>query len=182
MLPKERKTIRKESGVPPTHSLHTHTRRAKRRRGSLDAHPAHFVEHHDDVAGRHEHLLLDLFTLEHLDAQGRILDARIRAGSVHRDLFFDLFLRLQLDTDEPCLGLVDINRRVGREEAVLRDRDLERAKRDGRGGDPVLSRLHGLPVELNGSSRHRRVLSGDLDANSRRHLLREDTEAREEEE
>ena len=87
-LAEERQAVRQEARVAAAHALHAHARRAERRRGRLHAHAAHLVQHHDDVARRHEHLLFDLFALEHFDAQRLVLEpaAGARGADGDRDL------------------------------------------------------------------------------------------------
>ena len=75
LLAEERKPIAEEARVPALHALHAHARRTDRRRRRLHAQAAHFVEHHHDVAGRHQHLLFDLLAAQHLDARRLVLES-----------------------------------------------------------------------------------------------------------
>ena len=82
-LAEQRQPVREEARVAAAHALNAHARGAERRRRRLHAHAAHFVQHHDDVAGRHEHLLFDFFALEHLDAHRLILETLVGACRCH---------------------------------------------------------------------------------------------------
>jgi hypothetical protein len=86
----QRQAVGQEARVAPAHALHPHARRAQRRRGGLHAHAAHFVEHHGNVAWRHEHLLFDLFALEDFDAERLIIEPAAGAGGRYRDGDFDV--------------------------------------------------------------------------------------------
>ena len=72
----------------------------ERRRRRLHPHAAHLVQHHDDVAGRHEHLLFDLLAREDLDAHGLILETLVGPRRCDDgDAFLEVRLRLQLHDD-----------------------------------------------------------------------------------
>jgi hypothetical protein len=81
--------------------LNAYAGRTERGRRGLNAHPSHFVERHDDVARRHEHLFFDFIALQHLDVQGGILNPHIVARSVDLYLFLNRFLRFQFDPYDP---------------------------------------------------------------------------------
>jgi hypothetical protein len=90
LLTGDRQAVEEHARVSAAHALDAHGRRAHRRRGCLHAHAAHLVQHHHDVAGRHQHLLFDLFAVQHLDARRLIVDAAAGAGGGDDDGFFDL--------------------------------------------------------------------------------------------
>ena len=104
LLAEERQAVREEPRVAAAHALDAHARRAERRRRRLHAHAAHLVQHHDDVAGRHEHLLFDLFALEHLDAHRLILQPLVGAGGRHGDLFLVCWLWIERHDDPLIAG------------------------------------------------------------------------------
>ena len=85
LLPEEGQPVAEEPRVAALHALHADAGGAERRRGGLHAHAAHLVEHHDDVAGRHEHLLFDFLADQHLDPGGLVGEASAgpRGGDDH---------------------------------------------------------------------------------------------------
>ena len=90
LLSGQRQAVEQHPGVAAFHALDANAGRAERRRRRLHAHAAHFVQHHHDVAGRHQHLLFDLFAVEDLDAGRLIIDAAAGAGGGDDDLFLVL--------------------------------------------------------------------------------------------
>ncbi len=109
---------------------------------------AHLVEHHDDVAGRHEHLLLDFLPLEGLDPQRLVLDAAAGAGAGdHRDLFLDRQLRLEFDSDHALGAAAGGLHHGDGDEPLLHHRDLccsgrRRHERDPGGVGHLAGSLH----------------------------------------
>ena len=129
-LAKQRQPVRQHARVPASHALNAHAGRAERRRRRLHAHAAHFVQHHDDVAGRHEHLLFDLLARQHLDAHGLILEPPV--GARRRDdgdALFDGRLRLELDDQIVHLARGDRDGHGHGRKARLDDRQIARARR-----------------------------------------------------
>src|SRR6185503_13708876 len=96
----QRQPVRQYARVAAAHALNTYTGGAERRRCGLHAHPAHFVQHHDDVARRHQHLLFDFFASEDLDAHRLIFESLVRARRRNdRDRLLECWLGLQIDAD-----------------------------------------------------------------------------------
>jgi hypothetical protein len=94
-LTKEWQPVGEHTRVPASHALNADARGPERRRGRLHPHSAHFVQQHDDVSGRHEHLLLNLFASQDLDPHGLILEPLVGACRRHdRDGFLNGRLRL----------------------------------------------------------------------------------------
>ena len=79
-LTKQWQPVGEHASVPAPHALNANARGPERRRRRLHPHPAHFVQHHDDVSGRHEHLLLDLFASQDFDPHRLILEPLVGAG------------------------------------------------------------------------------------------------------
>ena len=124
----QRQAVRQDPGVPAAHALNPHAGRAERRRGRLHAHAAHFVQHHDDVAGRHEHLFFDLFAREHFDAHRLIFETFVGARRRHDgDRFLDGRLRLQLDDNVLHGTGSDLNGCRRGSEARFDDGEVDRA-------------------------------------------------------
>ena len=133
----ERQPVREETCVAPPHALDANAGSAERRRGGLHPHAAHLVEHHDDVAGRHEHLLLDLLPIEHLDPHRLVLDAAAGAGAGdYRQLFLDRHRRLELDLKDSLLTGGQRDGDGGGRESLVFDCDLHRSGRRGHQRDP----------------------------------------------
>ncbi len=124
----ERQTIREHSRVPAAHALDPDARGAERRRRGLHAHAAHLVQHHDDVTGRHEHLLFDLFARQHFDAHGLILEPLVGSGRRHDGHgFLDGRLRLQVHDHVLDRSGGDRHADRDRSEAGLHDGDADRS-------------------------------------------------------
>ena len=89
-LTKQWQAVGEHTSVPAAHALNANARGTERRRGRLHPHPAHFVQHHDDVSGRHEHLLLDFFASQDFYPHRLILEPLVGASRRHdRDGFLD---------------------------------------------------------------------------------------------
>lgn len=96
-LTKQWQAVGKHTRVPPAHPLNADTCGTERRRRRLHPHSAHFVQHHDDVPGRHEHLLLDLFAGQDFDPHRLILEPLVGPSRRYdRDGLLDRRLCLQL--------------------------------------------------------------------------------------
>ncbi len=151
LLAEQRQPVGEEARVAAAHSLDAHAGRAERRRRRLHAQTAHLVQHHDDVAGRHEHLLFDFLTPEHIDARRLILEpAASPRGRDDGDFFFDVGRRYQLDLHGMCLTGDDGQGRGGLHEAVFGRRDLDRPGRDRQRRHAIRARRRD-----GGSGRHR---------------------------
>jgi hypothetical protein len=101
----------------------------------LHSHPAHFVQHHDDVAGRHEHLLLDLLALEDLNAHGLILETLVGPGRCNDgDAFLEARLLLQLNDDLLRRASAHLHGCGHGHEPVLHDADIDLAGTGDDGG------------------------------------------------
>ena len=134
----ERQPVREEACVAAPHALDANAGSAERRRRGLHPHAAHLVEHHDDVPGRHEHLLLDLLPIEHLDPHRLVLDAAAGASAGdHGDLFLDRQFRLELDLNDSLFAGGQRYGHDGRRESFVLDCDLHGAGRGGYERDPV---------------------------------------------
>ena len=99
LLAEERQAVRQKARIASAHALNPDARGAERRRCRLDAHAAGLVQQHDDVAGSHERLLVDLFTIDDFDAHGLVFDAAIGTGRRHRDVLFDRCGAIQGERD-----------------------------------------------------------------------------------
>ena len=90
----------------------------------MHAKPAHLIQHHDDVAWRHELFLFDLLCVQDLDAHRLILDALIGPRRGDGDVFLDR--RLPLKGDRDHLGLAEHRRCADRHriETLLHDGDV----------------------------------------------------------
>lgn len=146
-MAEERQGVGEESGVPASHALHANAGGSEGGRGRLDAHATHFIQHHDDVAGGHEHLFFDLLALEDFDAHGRILDAYVVAGGVDGDLLFPRLGGVEFELHEPFARGVDIEQGGGREMAFPGGGDLHGSGGDGRGYDAVGAGDEGSTVQ-----------------------------------
>ena len=93
----QRQPVGEKPRVAASHALDTDACRPEGWRRRLHAKTAHFIQHHDDVARRHELFLFDLFGVQHLDAHRLILDALVGSRRRDRDVFLDRGLSLQLD-------------------------------------------------------------------------------------
>jgi hypothetical protein len=108
-LAEERQAIAEEPCVAPLHALDSHAGGANGRRGRLHAETAHLVQHHDDVAGSHQKLLLDFIATDDFDSGRLVLEAS--AGSCaghHHDFFFEIRPWRQLDFNAHGLALSDL--------------------------------------------------------------------------
>ena len=121
LLAEEWQAVGQEARVSPFHALHAYAGGADRRRRGLYAQPAHLIEHHDDVAGRHQELLFDFLTPDHFDARGLILQSTScpRAGD-NDDVLLNFWLRDQLDFDSCELPLGHLRLGLAFEEPGLR--------------------------------------------------------------
>jgi hypothetical protein len=126
----ERQPVREETGVAAPHALNPDARGAERRRGGLYAHAAHFVQHHDDVPGRHEHLLFNLFAVQRLDTHRLIFESSVGACAGNNcHFFFKCDLRLELDTDKALLSCGHCNQDGDRDETLSHNCDPRRTDR-----------------------------------------------------
>ena len=99
-LAKQRQPVREHARIAASHALNAHAGGAEGRRRRLHPHAAHLVQHHDDVTGRHEHLLFDFLAREDLDAHRLILETLVGPCRCDDgDAFLEVRLRLQLHDD-----------------------------------------------------------------------------------
>ena len=178
LLSEKRKAVRQKAGVAAAHALDADAGGAERWRGGLHAQAAHFVQHHDDVAGRHHGLLFDLFGAENFDAGRRILQARVGAGGVNSDLLFHGGQALQFEDDRVLARLIDCDGCSAGNEALFLDADLHFAERHGGGGDSVAIRANRTAIESDVRVRDAGAAGLHTDANGRPRLLRERREHR----
>ena len=125
LFAEQRQPVRQEPCVPPAHTLDTHARRPERRRRRLHAHPAHLVQHHDDVARRHHQFLVDLFGVEHFHTHGLILESAVRPRRGHGHRFLNGGKPLELDRDRLLLPGGNRDRSRHWRESCLDDRELD---------------------------------------------------------
>ena len=161
----------KKPRVAPAHSLDAHARGPKRRRRGLHPEPAHFIQHHDNVAGSHEHLLFDFFAGKGLDAEGRVLQPPVAARGINSDLLFDRLLRVKLQDDDPLARLIDSDRGGDGQEFLFLDGDSHFAEWAGPHGDTVLISLQRDPVQKDLRAWHRTRFRMHLDPDRRPRLL-----------
>ncbi len=88
LLAGQRHAVEQHPRVAALHALDADAGGAERGRCRLHAHAAHLVQHHHDVAGRHQHLLFDFLAVEDLDADRLIVDAAAGAGGGDDDRLF----------------------------------------------------------------------------------------------
>ena len=134
----QRQAVRQHARVAPLHPLHTYAGGPQRGGGGLHPHPAHLVEHHDDVPWCHEHLLLDLLANEDLDAHRLILEPLVGACGRHGDLFFVRGFGIERHDDgltRPA-GHDDVFRH--REKSGMCDFDADRPGMHRHDDDPAL--------------------------------------------
>ncbi len=147
LLPEQRQAVAKKPGVAPAHTLDTHARRSQRRRGGLHPDTSHFIQHHDDIAWRHECLFFNLLRSQHFDSGRRILNARVGTRRVYGDLFFDFRLALQFHDHLPLPRFADRDGGRGRQETFLGDSDFDSSGWDRRNRHAAPVRLQRAAVE-----------------------------------
>ena len=126
----ERQAVGKEPRMSSAHPLNTHARRPERWRRRLHAQAAHLVQHHDDVAGRHELLLFNLLAIEHFDTHRLIFETLVGSRGGHGDAFFDGRRLFELDRHRLLLAGRHGDGRRHRRESLLDDRQVDRPRGD----------------------------------------------------
>jgi hypothetical protein len=127
-LTKQWQAVGEHSRVSAPHALDANTRGTERRRGRVYSHPAHFVQHHDDVPWCHEHLFFDLFADQDVDPHELILEPLVGTRRRHdRDSLLDGRLCLQLHHDVLRGAGCHLHRCGRRSEARFQNGDLDRA-------------------------------------------------------
>ena len=116
--------------------------------------PPQFAQQHHDVARRHEHALLDVFAVEHLDSRRDVVQPLVGAGCRYCHLFLGGRGGLQLDDGFVNLGLIRGKRRGPRGFPVCRE---QRSSRFARSRRPA--------AESDLGPGNRPVLATHLDAN-----------------
>ena len=101
--------------------------------------PTHFVQHHADVTGGHEHFFLELFPVQHLNPHWLILDAPFRAcGRDDGHLFLDRQLPHKLNSDHALLPCNHVYRNRDRYESLLHHGHLDVADWHADNHNPLL--------------------------------------------
>ena len=172
----EGQPVGEDAGVAAPHALDADARGPERRRRGLHPHAAYLVEHHDDVAGRHEHLLLDLLPVEGLDPHRLVLDAAAGAGGGdHGDLLLDGRHRLEVDPHDALPAGGHGHGDGHGDEPLAHDGDLHRPGRRSRERDPGgvghvrrshhddRRSRHGVPARVHLDPDAYRLLGGDAD-------------------
>jgi len=139
-------------------------RRAQPRRCCLHPQPAHFVQHHDNVARRHQHLFFDFFLFEYLHSRWRILQPRSGPGRVDRDLFFDRRLWLEHQSQLPLARFRNRHRCLPRKEALFHNGDFQDSQWHGENGNPARISCRCSTVHGDLSARGRKQTSPYLNA------------------
>lgn len=133
---------------------------------------AHLVQHHDNVTGRHEHLLFDFLPREDLDAHGLILETLVGPSRCDDgDAFLKVRLLLQLHDDVLRHPGADLHGCGHGQEPWLHDGDV-----DVPGADDDGPRTGRVGVMAGASHDHLRVLDRflrrpDLNTNGTRLAL-----------
>jgi hypothetical protein len=160
------------TGIPASHPLNADAGGPERRRGGLHPHAAHFVQHHDDVSGRHKHLFLDFLASQDFYPHRLILEPLLGTSGRHdRDGLLDGRLWLKVHQDVLSSAGCHLHRGRRRCEARLQHGDFNCA------GDGVDGRCTGRVGPVGGAGHdyfcvfHGLFGGAHLNTNGRRLIL-----------